>query len=118
MNEFADTVTDFVDTMFLENPLPALKTPQSPRPARVENIISMPRAAAQDVWLRSRRTRQASRDGSLRGLAAEVLGEERARRWLSHCDPLEAPLLSSLLMRRARSSQPINFSEAAAAVWM
>lgn len=37
---------------------------------------------------------------------AEVLGEERA------------PLLNACLMRRARSSQPVNFFAAAVAVWV
>ena len=84
----------------------------------VENIIPLTRAAALDIWMSSRRTRKTSRDSSLRGLAAEVVGDERANRWLQRCDPLEASILSSYLMRRARSSQPINFTEAAAAVWV
>lgn len=85
---------------------------------RMETLMSLTHIATQDLRTRVRITHQSSRDGSLRGLAKEVLGnEERATRWLSRCDALELPILSNYLLQRARNSQSPRFMEAAAAVW-
>ncbi|MGA0571814.1 hypothetical protein ACO2Q9_13945 [Variovorax sp. VNK109] len=86
----------------------------------IETILSLTHIVTSDLRPRVRVTHQGSRDGSLRGLASEVLGsEEQARRWLGRCDALELPILNSYLLRRARSSKVNNqhFMEAAAAVW-
>ncbi|MBN9409565.1 MAG: hypothetical protein J0H69_10490 [Burkholderiales bacterium] len=123
MDDFADTISierlvtmnDFQDTMIMED---LIDEPVHLLVARLaEDIIPTGQAARQHVQARPRSTHQSSRDGSLHGLAVEVLGRERAKKWVGRCDALEAPVLNAWLLRRARSAKPVDFSEAAAAVW-